>query len=188
MEFSVDQRRKLACAISIGLIVSACASAPAPGTPEAAQVNKETAATESVVELPSWYTTPPNEADKEFATATLTSPDLQLAVDKSILQAKRLLADRMIGRLTSEAGLNRSELTEGNNAAIVSAYKSTIANVVNDAVVSGYRVRESKVIAQKGVYRAYVLLEYPLIQVRKKLSSTQAFADLEKAIAAAKAK
>ena len=85
-----------------------------------------------------------------------TSPDLQFAVDKAMLQAKSVLADRLKGQTSV---LARSYATQHGNTVTRSDDK-TIKSVAKDVDLSGYEVAESKVLPDEGSYRAYVLLRY----------------------------
>jgi len=75
--------------------VAGCAT-PEPGSPEAAyekekkkEEAKIEATKETVEELPDWYLNLPRSDHAVYAAGTATSPDVQLAMDKSELSAKR---------------------------------------------------------------------------------------------------
>ena len=191
--------------ISFGLIsllagfVSGCAS-PTPGSPEAVyekeQMKEEArveATEQSVDELPSWFLNLPKEEHSVFAAGTATSPDLQLAMDKSTLNAKRTLADRINSLLSSKMKEFVTESGQGEDSVVISEAERVTTNLITEVNVAGYAQEDAKVLPQGNQYRAYVLLRYPvgkangllLDQVKKnrvlegKLRSSKAFTDLE---------
>ena len=179
--------------------ISGCAS-PTPGSPEAVyeqEVQKEEArveATEQAVdELPSWYLNLPKEANSVFAAGTATSPDLQLAMDKGTLNAKRTLADRINSLLSSKMKEFVTESGQGEDTIVLTEAERVTSNLITEVNVAGYSQEDAKVVPQGSKYRAYVLLRYPvgkansilLDQVKKnrvlegKLRASKAFTDLE---------
>ena len=194
--------------ISFGLIVlaagfiSGCAS-PEPGSPAAVyeqQQKKEEARVEAnqetVSELPSWFLNLPQDEHSVYAAGTATSADLQLAMDKSILNAKRTLADSIKGLLSSKMKQFIDESGSGEDSVLTNEATKVTTNLITEANVAGYKQADAKVLAQGKQYRAYVLLQYPLgkankvlvDQVKKnrvlegKLRATKAFKDLEEDI------
>jgi hypothetical protein len=194
--------------ISFGLVVFAagfvtgCAT-PKPGSPEAVYVReqkKEEARVEAnqktVSELPSWFLNLPQEEHSVYAAGTATSADLQLAMDKSILNAKRNLADSIKGLLSSKMKQFIDESGSGEDSVLTNEASKVTTNLITEANVAGYKQADAKVLAQGKQYRAYVLLQYPLgkanavlvDQVKKnrvlegKLRATKAFKDLEEEI------
>ncbi len=194
--------------ISFGVLVLAagfvtgCAT-PKPGSPAAVyeqEQKKEEArveATAKAVEgIPSWYLVPPQDEHSVYAAGTGTSADLQLAMDKSVLNAKRNLADSLKGLLSSKMNTFIEESGSGDDSVLTDEASKTIINLITEANVSGYKQADAEVLAQGKKYLAYVLLQYPLgkankilvDQVKKnrvlegKLRATKAFKDLEEEI------
>jgi len=169
---------------------------PKPGSPEA-EIAKEEAridATENTVEqLPDWFINPPQNDNSVFAAGTATSPDIQLAMDKSILNAKRTLADRINGLMSSKMKEFITEVGSGEDTEVVSEVERVTSNLITEVNVAGYRQAEAKILPQGKQYRAYVLLEYPsgsankilVDQVKKnkileaRLRASKAFQELE---------
>ncbi len=188
--------------------VAGCAT-PEPGSPEAVyqgQQKKEEArveaAKETVERLPDWYTKLPKDANSVYAAGTATSPDLQLALDKGTLNAKRTLADRINGLLSSKMKEFVSEVGQGEDTEVTTEAERVTTNLITEVNVSGYSQADAKVLAQGNKYRAYVLLRYPIgkanriliDQVRKnrilggKLRASKAFKELEDEIKRAREK
>jgi hypothetical protein len=194
--------------VSFGLIIfaasfiSGCAS-PQAGSPAAIyekEQKKEEARVEAtqqtVVEIPSWYLNLPQDEHSVYAAGTATSADLQLAMDKSILNAKRTLADSIKGLLSSKMKQFIDESGSGDDSVLTNEASKVTTNLITEANVAGYKQYDAKVLAQGKQYRAYVLLQYPIgkankvlvDQVKKnrvlegKLRATKAFKDLEEEI------
>lgn len=188
-------------AISTGF-VSGCAS-PTPGSPAAVYEQEQTkeearveATEETVDELPDWFLNLPKDEHSVFAAGTATSPDLQLAMDKGTLNAKRTLADRINGLLSSKMKEFVAETGQGEDTSVVTEVERVTTNLITEVNVAGYTQEDAKIIPQGNKYRAYVLLRYPVgkanrilvDQVKKnrvlegKLRASKAFQDLEEEI------
>lgn len=180
--------------LTAGLLAS-CAT-PKPGTPEAEMAKEEArveAMEETLSDLPSWYLNVPQDDNKVYAVGTATSRDLQLALDKSILNAKRSLADRINGVLSSKMKSFVSEVGSGEDTEVISEVERVTTSLITEVNVAGYIQKDAKLMSKGGEYRSFVLLEYPLgsanrilvDQVKKnqilntRLRSSKAFQDLE---------
>ncbi len=184
------------------IFISGCAS-PKPGSPEAVfeqEQEKEEArveATEETVEeLPGWFLNLPEDEHSVYAAGTATSPDLQLAMDKGILNAKRTLADSINGLLSSKMKEFVAEVGSDEDKEVISEVERVTTNLITEVNVAGYKQADAKVLPQGKQYRAYILLQYPLgkanrvlvDQVKKnrvlegKLRASKAFKDLEEEI------
>jgi hypothetical protein len=188
---------------AVGAVALAACASPEPGSPgwtaQQAQKKEEAradAVKASVSEIPSWYAAPPNDEFSIYAPGTATSTDLQFALDKAILAAKRSLADRVNSRLSSKMKEFISESGASENAQVLTESERVTSNLITEVNLTGYAVTERKMIPSGGQYRAYVLVQYPLgsanrllvEQVKKndllqgKLRASKAFQELEKDI------
>ena len=183
-------------------LMSGCATYK-PGSPEAVYEQEKKkdearveATEETVVQIPSWYLKLPQDKFSVYAAGTATSADLQLAMDKSILSAKRTLADSIKGLLSSKMKEFIDESGSSDDSVLTNEASKVTINLITEANVAGYKQADAKVLSQGKKYRAYVLLQYPLgkanavlvDQVKKnrilegKLRATKAFKDLEEEI------
>ncbi len=188
--------------------VAGCAS-PSPGSPAAVyqeQVKKEEARVEAVDktvgELPDWYLNLPTDANSVFAAGTATSPDLQMAMDKGTMNAKRTLADRINGLLSSKMKEFITESGQGEDTVVITEAERVTSNLITEVNVAGYSQADAKVLAQGNRYRAYVLLRYPVGKANRllvdrvkknrvlegKLRASKAFKELEDEIKRARKK
>ncbi|MBT3945761.1 MAG: hypothetical protein HOC41_06050 [Candidatus Marinimicrobia bacterium] len=113
--------------------------------------------------IPDWFITAPTKAGYRYETATATSQDLQLAVNKATLDAASRLAatinsvmDGFTKRVQEENGL-------GADSDILDRYSQvqsqTIATALKDYSVAKKQILEEKSNSQD-IFRAYVLLEW----------------------------
>ncbi len=202
-------KRGFSAIFLIGLIggMGGCAT-PEPGSPEAVALEQEEkeeakveAVEETVDELPGWFLNLPTDQHSVYAAGTATSPDLQLAMDKAGLNAKRSLADRINSALSSKMKEFVAEVGQGEDTEVITEVERVTSNLITEVNVAGYSQADAKIIPQGDKYRAYVLLQYPIgeanriliDQVKKnqvldaKLRASKAFKELEEEIDEARA-
>jgi hypothetical protein len=182
--------------IPLAVLVSACDKTPPEVVMQKEMFEYKKAQVEDQIDdMPNWYTDIPKEDDAVYAVGTAVTPDLQLSVDIAVLSAKTTLADRVDSRIRSQLKTFKTKLGTNDFDAQVTR------NLIADADVAGYSVKEQKIIQNGTQYRAYVLLEYKnatanaVIKTRisqneyllEKLRETKAFKELDDNVAAQKA-
>ena len=105
---------------------------------------------------PSWYLELPKDDGALYGAGMSLSPDLQFAIDKAMLQAKSVLADRVAGQTSV---LSRSHASQSGNMVSRSDDK-TVKNIAKDVRLGGYEIDKSAIMPEENGYRAYVLLKY----------------------------
>jgi len=150
------------------IFLSGCA-APSPGSPEAFLKKQEEKReqrremiTDTIKELPQWFTELPQSNNAIHSVGSGTSPDLQLAIDKSILNAKRTLADRIEGRLSSQVKNYVTETGKGMAPPTLQDTERVTKNIMREVNVAGYSVKEMEILPHNTFFRVYVLLAYPV--------------------------
>jgi HSP20 family molecular chaperone IbpA len=148
-------------------------------------------------DIPKWFLNIPTEEGFTYAVGTAETPDLQLAVDIAVLNAKTTLADSMNSRVRSQTKSFISKLgSDDVDASVMSEVEKATRNVVLDADVSGWQQKELDIQASGPQYRAYVLLEYSDVRASTflhdrltkdnnlytKIKSTKAFEELDEAV------
>jgi hypothetical protein len=118
------------------------------------------------------------------------------------MSAKTTLADRVDSRIRSQLKTFKTKLgTNDFDAQVQNNFEQVTRNLIADADVAGYSVKEQKIVQNGTQYRAYVLLEYKnatanaVIKTRisqneyllEKLRETKAFKELDDNVAAQKA-
>ena len=147
-----------------------------------------------ITNIPEWYMNIPTDEEAIYSSGTAKAPDMQLAVDIAIMNAKSVLADRINGKLSSMtktfvAKIGSSDL----DTSVLSEIEKVSKNIVAEVDVAGYKVDKSNITQDGTQYRAYVLLEYSneeaikimMNRMRKdrmvysRLRSTEAWKELE---------
>ena len=188
-----------AIALAVGL--NACANKEDVALQPEVVYKTEKVATQ-IDNIPTWYMTMPESDDTIFSSGTATAPDMQLAVDIAIMNAKTTLADRINGKLDSMTKSFVAKIgSDDLDTSVLEEIEKTSKNVIASVDVAGYNVGEMD-ITQDGVqYRAYVLLAYNneeatkvlMNRLRKdrmiysRLRSTEAWKELEKEVENSKA-
>jgi hypothetical protein len=193
--------KKLALIPLVGLI-AACDKTPPDIAMSQHMFKYQVAQVEKQIdEMPEWYTAIPKEDGAVYAVGTSQTPDLQLAVDIAVLSAKTTLADRVNSRLRSQMKIFKAKLGSTDfDSTVQNEFEQVTRNIIADADVAGYTIKESKIVPNGTQYRAYVLLEYKdavanrVIKTRlmsneglyTKLRATVAFKELDNAVEAQK--
>ena len=136
------------------------------------------------------------ESDTAFYSAgTAISRDMQLSIDKSTLNAKRTLADRIDGEMSAQIKTFVIEAGEGSGI-LTTDVEQVTKNVIAKINVAGYNVSEVDVRPQGTFYRTFVLIEYPIgpandilvEQIRRnnllyaKIRASKSFEELEESV------
>jgi len=147
------------------------------------------------VDVPDWYLASDKETNAIYGVASEVSTDMQFAVDKAMLSAKRELAsnfsshiDAMMKDYTAQAGNADAEVLQEINR--------TTKLVVNKVNLIGVNRTNFKIVKEDKQYRAYVKVRYAvddsnrilLEEIKKnrrlthKLESSRAFRELEREV------
>ena len=113
--------------------------------------------------VPEWMLNTPESDTAFYSAGTAVSSDLQLLIDKANLAAKRTLADRIGGEISSqmkEFVIETGDLYDSD--VITLDIEQTTRNVIAQVNVAGYIPSKMEVYPLGRMYRTYVLLEYPV--------------------------
>ena len=146
-------------AIAIGL--GACQTNKESITANPQIVYQTNTVSQQVEQIPEWYLNIPSADDTIYSSGSARAPDLQLAVDIAIMNAKTTLADRINGKLDSMtksfvAKIGSSDL----DTSVLNEIEKVSKNVIASVDVAGYIIDKSDVTQEGAQYRAYVLLAY----------------------------
>jgi len=171
---------KVICSIAIVSVLGACANldlknnadnCPAYLTDYPGAVNNKGDACEGIVkvvkktaeDVPEWMLILPESDEAFYSAGTAVSRDMQLAIDKANLAAKRNLADRIGGELSSQI---KEFVIEGgdmyNSDLITVDVERVTKNVMARINVAGYVPSKMEVYPLGTMYRVYALIEYPI--------------------------
>lgn len=118
--------------------------------------------------MPEWFSEPPTDPSYLFATATMTSRDLQMALTNAKTQAQEDLAQQMGTKLGSLMKQFREEVGAGEDSELIQSSTQAI-KVVTSQTLSGARMDKKEVVAEGGIYRGYVLMSLPIGEANKAL-------------------
>ena len=182
-------------AIAIGL--GACQTNKESITANPQIVYQTNTVSQQVEQIPEWYLNIPSADDTIYSSGSAKAPDLQLAVDIAIMNAKTTLADRINGKLDS---MTKSFIAKiGSNdldTSVLNEIEKTSKNVIASVDVAGYVVDKSDITQEGTQYRAYVLLAYNSEEATKmmmnrmkrdrmiysRIRSTEAWKELEEEV------
>ena len=181
--------------------VETASKAPPSVTDIASYEYKANVVQDNVDVLPEWFTEMPEDDKAIYAVGTAITPDLQLSVDIAVMNAKSTLADRINGRVSSQAKTFISKIgSDETDTSILSEVEKVTKNLVADVDVAHYKVAEQKIVSS-AQYRSFVLLEYSDVEAQKifnrlrkdrlllnKISATNAYKELDDAVNAAQEK
>lgn len=111
--------------------------------------------------MPPWMTKLPNDPNYIFSAKTATSQDLQLAIDKAATDARAEVARTVEVRVTDMQKKFTEETGTNTDAQLLQMFTSATKTVVA-ATISGSRIREQLPLKDGSIWRAYVLMEYPI--------------------------
>ena len=146
-------------AIAIGL--GACQTNKESITANPQIVYQTNTVSKQIEQIPEWYLNIPSADDTIYSSGSARAPDLQLAVDIAIMNAKTTLADRINGKLDSMtksfvAKIGSTDL----DTSVLNEIEKTSKNVIASVDVAGYKIDKSDITQEGTQYRAYVLLAY----------------------------
>ena len=148
-----------AVAISIGLSACQTNKESIMGRPEV--VYKYSTVNQQIEKIPEWYLQIPSADDTIYSSGSAKAPDLQLAVDIAIMNAKTTLADRINGKLDSMTKSFVAKIgSDDLDTSVLTEIEKTSKNVIASVDVAGYVVDKSDITQEGTQYRAYVLLAY----------------------------
>ena len=151
--------KKLAMILFAGLMVAQCSTYKIkPDMSKDGVVNK----------TPKWYVKYNHETMFKYQeAATAVSPDLELAVKKSILLAKAKLVDRINGEMNNQTTIKKDESGTNETLTVQAGSQDLIVNVIEDTLARGYEVTKQVVYrTNNNSYRSYVMLELSKKEVK----------------------
>ena len=184
-----------AVAIAIGL--GACQTNKESITANPQIVYQTNTVSKQIEQIPSWYLKIPSADDTIYSSGSARAPDLQLAVDIAIMNAKTTLADRINGKLDSMTKSFVAKIgSDDLDTSVLNEIEKTSKNVIASVDVAGYIIDKSDITQEGTQYRAYVLLAYNSEEATKvlmnrmkrdrmiysRIRSTEAWKELEEEV------
>ena len=199
----VSSLMMLVVASAMMLFLLTGCSSPKPGSPQALAVEKE--ATEKKIDknlkaMPEWYAKTPLDNNILFASATETSRNMQMSMEKASVKARAELALTVGGRVSTMMKAYAEEAGVSNDPEVNQIVSSVTSQEAINVNLSGVQRADAQINREGDSYRAYVLIRYPLGELNKiaveqvrqstvlnaKFRASKAFEDLERKVEEAK--
>ncbi len=120
------------------------------------------------VDVPEWFLNTPTDPHHLYATATMTSRDLQVAIQKAQTAARTELAQQMEARLGNLTRQFQEEVGLRDDSELLQQFTSA-TKIVTDQTLVGSRADQREILSESGIYRAYVLMSLPIGQANQLL-------------------
>ena len=161
VKVNMNNIKLISSAVAIAIGLSACQTNKESITANPQIVYQTNTVSKQIEQIPEWYLQIPSADDTIYSSGSAKAPDLQLAVDIAIMNAKTTLADRINGKLDSMtksfvAKIGSSDL----DTSVLNEIEKVSKNVIASVDVAGYIIDKSDVTQEGTQYRAYVLLAY----------------------------
>ena len=161
VKVNMNNIKLISSAVAIAIGLSACQTNKESIVANPQIVYQTNTVSKQIEQIPSWYLKIPSADDTIYSSGSARAPDLQLAVDIAIMNAKTTLADRINGKLDSMtksfvAKIGATDL----DTSVLNEIEKTSKNVIASVDVAGYVVDKSDITQEGAQYRAYVLLAY----------------------------
>lgn len=112
-------------------------------------------------DIPDWFTNVPQDPNFLYAANTQASQDLQLAIDKAVTGARSEVGRQLEVKLEGLQKKFSEETGTGNDAQLLQMFTQAEKTVVS-TTLNGSRVKYQKQVKDGQLWRAYVLVEYPI--------------------------
>lgn len=119
------------------------------------------AARDVIAGAPKWMMEVPQDDDHLTASATATSRDFQVALDKARSLAQVDIAQQLGARMTNLTKQFQEETGMATDSELLTQFSSATKAIADETLV-GARVAERAVQPEGDVYRAYVLMQLPV--------------------------
>ena len=113
------------------------------------------------IQVPEWFSTPPEDPNYLYATATATSRDMQMAINSAKEGGRVEIARQLETKINSMFKRFREEVGAGEDAEFLTQ-TTDVSKSVTSKVLSGSRAAKTKSVKEGMIFRAYVLVEMPI--------------------------
>ena len=161
VKVNMNNIKLISSAVAIAIGLSACQTNKESITANPQIVYQTNTVSQQIEQIPEWYLNIPSADDTIYSSGSAKAPDLQLAVDIAIMNAKTTLADRINGKLDSMTKSFVAKIgSDDLDTSVLNEIEKTSKNVIASVDVAGYVVDQSDIPQEGTHYRSYVLLAY----------------------------
>jgi len=146
-------------------------------------------------DIPDWFTNVPKDPNFLYGAKTATSQDLQLAIDKASTDARSEIARQVEIKVEGLQKRFQEETGTSTDAQLLDQFTQANKTVVSTSL-SGTQITKQKQMKDGNLWRAYVLVEYPVgaaneafmkqiknnEQLYTRLRATQTFKELDEEV------
>lgn len=118
--------------------------------------------------IPDWYLNNPKKEGFQYAAASATSRDLQLAINKATLDGANQLAGSMDSEMNALVKRVREETGLGTDSELLDQFSQTQEQIISTAL-KDYDVVKKEVFEEGNIFRAYILIEWDSGAAQKRL-------------------
>jgi len=151
-------------AFALSLALLGCGGAKTPMAVQQETVLK------TMETIPSWFPSPPSDAEHLYGTGTGESGDMQFAVNKAEQAARVQITSNIEAKVSSLFKSFSEETGVGQDAEFLSM-STGVSKTVASEVISGTRIKDQKIVPEGGRYRAYVLMEMAIGEAAARLQA-----------------
>jgi hypothetical protein len=112
-------------------------------------------------DIPDWYMNKPEDPNFLYESATATSKDMQLAVDKAVQAGRTGVGRQVETKVNALQKRFQEETGIGDDAQLLDQFTQASKTIVSTSL-SGSKEKYKKILKDGNNWRAYVLIEYPL--------------------------
>ncbi len=112
-------------------------------------------------DIPDWFSNPPQDPNYIFATSTAPSQDMQLAVDKAATAGRAEIGRQVELKINGLQKKFDEETGVGKDAQLLQMFTQATKTIVSTSL-SGSRIAKQKIQKDGEMWRAYVLVQYPI--------------------------
>lgn len=112
-------------------------------------------------DIPDWYLNKPEDPNFLYAPATATSQDMQLAVDKAVQAGRADIGRQVEIKIQGLQKRFQEETGVGEDAQLLDQMTQASKTVVSTSLTGSKEINK-KIIKDGKMWRAYVLVQYPL--------------------------
>lgn len=148
-------------------------------------------------EIPEWYLSLKPDPNYLQSSKTATSQDMQLAIDKAVTDARADISRQLDVKINSLEKQFKEEVGSDANSTLLTQFTQATKTITSQEI-TGSDVKEKKILKDGAIWRAYVLVQYPIGAANQTLmeqlkrnkefytrfQSTKAFEDLDKSVKA----
>jgi hypothetical protein len=123
--------------------------------------SKQTMQTTTEGDIPDWYLNKPEDPNFLYEPATATSQDMQLSVDKAVQAGRTGIGRQVETKIQAIQKRFQEETGVGEDAQLLDQMTQASKTVVSTSLTGSKEINK-KIIKDGKMWRAYVLVQYPL--------------------------